>query len=346
MPEGAKAAPARPRKPAPSTATMKEIGEADFHEWLARTLPAGRAGALPIGDDCAAIPAGGHLVHLLTTDSVMEGTHFPPTAPPRLVGRFAANVNFSDLAAKGGRPVALLGAMLLPPDTLARWSQEVVLGMEEACRVAGCHLVGGDSKRAEHRGIVPVAVGEADERHLMPLSGAQVGDLVATTGTTGRGSSAYVAWKEESLSEKDALNLLLNFRPKLTEGMALARNAHATTDSSDGLLAAVRHICRASGVSVRLRDDWVPYDPFAQKVAKVLEQPLDEVAFVGGDYELITTFARDELDGTLKRVARAGGRLTVVGEIVPGKQPSVLERDGKDLPLPEGGWDSFRSGSE
>jgi thiamine-monophosphate kinase len=325
---------------------MKEAGETGFHAWLAKTLPAGKAGILPIGDDCAAIPAGGHTVHLLTTDSVLEGTHFPPTAHPRLVGRFAANVNLSDLAAKGGRPLAFLGAMLLPPDTLLRWSQEAVLGMEEACQIAGCHLLGGDSKRSEHRGIAGVAVGEADDRQLMALGSAEVGDLIATTGSTGRGSAAYVAWRDEALAEKDALNILLNFRPRLTEGMALARVSHATTDSSDGLLAAVRHICEASHVSARLRDDWIPYDSFAQKVVKVLELEMDDVAFVGGDYELITTFPRDALDGLLKRVARAGGRLTVIGEVVPEKEPSVLERDGEDLPLPTGGWDSFRSGYE
>lgn len=345
MPKPERPAAVRARRvPRAPPSTMKEVGEAGFHAWLTKTLPAGHLGLLPLGDDCAAIPAGGHAVHLLTTDSVMEGTHFPATTHPRIVGRFAANVNFSDLAAKGGRPLALLAAMLLPPDTLARWSQEVVLGMEEACQAAGCHLLGGDSKRGEHRGLSPVAVGEGDDRYLMPLSGAQVGDLVATTGTTGRGSAAYVAWKREALDEKDALNILLNFRPRLTEGLALSRTAHATTDSSDGLLAALRHVCGASGVSVRLRDDWIPYDPFAQKVVKVLELAMDDVAFVGGDYELITTFARKELDGMLKRVARAGGRLTVIGEVTSGKEPSVLEREGRELPLPSGGWDSFSSG--
>ena len=331
--------------PGPNAApTLEALTEAGFHAWLGRTLPAGKGGPLPLGDDCAAVPAGGHLVHLLTTDAVLEGTHFPPEANPRVVGRFAANVNFSDLAAKGGRPIALLGALLVPPRTPARWAQELVLGLEEGARLAGCHLVGGDSKRAERRGVVPVAIGEADDRRLMPISGAVPGDLVATTGTVGRGSAAFRAWKEEALSEHDALSVLLNVRPRLREGIALGATAHATTDTSDGLMAGIRHLCEASQVSVRLVGEWIPWDPLAVKVAWALGLSVEEVALGGGDYELLTVFPRDRFDATLKNVARAGGRVTVLGRIVDRKEPSAIEEgeDGEELrTLPEAGWDAF-----
>ncbi|MDE1821136.1 MAG: thiamine-phosphate kinase [Euryarchaeota archaeon] len=335
----------RPRKVgsprSPPSGTLEEVTEAGLHEWIAKTLPAGRMGLLPLGDDCAAIPTGGRNVHLLTTDAVMEETHFPATADPRAVGRFAANVNFSDLAAKGGRPVALLGALLLPPDTPARWAQQVILGLEEASRLVGTHLLGGDSKRSERRGIVPIAVGEANANNLMPISGAFPGDLIATTGTTGRGSSAYLAWKEGSLTEKDAMGVVLGVRPRLREGLALAPTATATTDTSDGLLAAARHLCEASGVSVHLREDWVPYDPLAVKVAKALRLPVEEVSFLGGDYELLTCFPRSSFDATLKNVVRAGGRVCVIGSVHE-KGPSFFEdKEGNTRPFPKVGWDSF-----
>lgn len=336
--------PRKASKPPAAPPTMAQVSEAGFHAWLTRTLPAGRSGLLPIGDDCAAIPADGHTVHLLTTDSVLEGTHFPPTADPRMVGRFAANVNFSDLAAKGGVPIALLGALLLPASTPIRWAEGVVQGMEEASQAAGCHLVGGDSKKSDRRGIVPVAVGTADDRALMPISGARPGDLLATTGTVGRGSAAYVAWKEEALSEKDALGVLLGVRPRLAEGRALSRTAHATTDTSDGLLAAIRHLMAASSVSVRLRAAWVPYDPLAVKVAKALDHPIEEVAFQGGDYQLLTAIPKGSFDATLKNMVRAQGQLKVIGTVAEAEEPSVVEQDdGQELPLPEGGWDSFTS---
>ncbi len=333
----------RPRK-VTSSATLEQVSEASLHEWIARTLPAGKAGLLPVGDDCAAIPTGGKFVHLLTTDAVMEGTHFPPTADPRAVGRFAANVNFSDLAAKGGRPVALLGAMLVPGETPLRWAQQVIIGLEEASRLAGTHLLGGDSKRSENRGVVPIAVGEADARYLMPISGAMPGDLLATTGTTGRGSSAFLAWKEESLSEKEALGVLLNIRPRLREGYALSTTATATTDTSDGLLAAVDHLCRASGVSAHLRDDWVPYDPLALKVAKALDLPIEKVAYLGGDYELLTAFPRASFDATLKNVVRAGGHLCVIGSVGEKGESYFEDKEGHTRPLPNVGWDSFSRG--
>lgn len=330
----------RPKKAA-AAQTVEELTEAGFHAWLGKNLPASVEGLLPLGDDCAAVPAGGHAVHLLTTDAVLEGTHFPPGANPRLVGRFAANVNLSDLAAKGGRPVAFLAALLVPPRTPARWAEELVLGLEEASQQAGCHLVGGDSKRGERRGVVGVAVGEADDRRLMPISGARPGDLLATTGTVGRGSSAYRAWKEEALSERDALSVLLNVRPRLREGAALSRTATASTDTSDGLMAALRHLSQASEVSVRLVEEWIPWDPLAVKVAKALDVSVEEVALEGGDYELLTAFPKDRFDATLKSVVRAGGRITVLGRVVDPSEASGIESGEKLRPLPKGGWDSF-----
>lgn len=330
----------RPLRVGPST-TLEEVTEAGLHRWIAQVLPAGKEGLLPVGDDCAAIPAGRGSVHLLTTDAVMEGTHFPATADPRAVGRFAANVNFSDLAAKGGTPVALLGALLLPAKTPAKWAQQVILGLEEASRQVGTHLVGGDSKKSDVRGIVPIAVGEGNPDQLMPISGAQPGDLIATTGTTGRGSSAYLAWQEGSLTEKEAMSVLLNVRPRLREGLALAATATSTTDTSDGLLAAVRHMCEASGVSVRLREDWIPYDPLALKVAKALDLPVEKVAFLGGDYELLTAFPKPSFNATLKNVVRNGGKICVIGSVEE-KGPLLFEdKEGNTRPLPAGGWDSF-----
>ncbi|MCI4328527.1 MAG: AIR synthase related protein, partial [Thermoplasmata archaeon] len=69
---------------------------------------------LPLGDDAAAVRLRPGRVALLTTDALVEGTHFLAASPPRDVGSAAAAVSLSDVAAKGGRPVALLLDLLLP----------------------------------------------------------------------------------------------------------------------------------------------------------------------------------------------------------------------------------------
>jgi thiamine-monophosphate kinase len=99
------------------------FSERGFHAWLARTLGPTPLNVLPMGDDTSATPIGGGRVALLTTDALSEGTHFLSASPPRAIGRAAAGASLSDIAAKGGRPVALLLDLLLPPAAPERWAR-------------------------------------------------------------------------------------------------------------------------------------------------------------------------------------------------------------------------------
>ncbi|MGA7846653.1 MAG: AIR synthase related protein, partial [Thermoplasmata archaeon] len=93
----------------PSTPGRPQVlGERAFHRWVRTHLPAGRSGMLPIGDDAAGLAVGRNRVVLLSSDAFIENVHFRRAAPPRLVGEAVAAANLSDIAAKGGRPAAVL----------------------------------------------------------------------------------------------------------------------------------------------------------------------------------------------------------------------------------------------
>ena len=114
----------------PARATRKgpPIREREFHAWLARHLPAGRRGLLPLGDDAAALrpPAGS--VAVLTTDSLVEGTHFLPGSPPGRLGSAAVAatkipqefVPSQDQSRLSVRMMTAVGANLASTDVLAR----------------------------------------------------------------------------------------------------------------------------------------------------------------------------------------------------------------------------------
>ncbi|MGI0130880.1 MAG: AIR synthase related protein, partial [Thermoplasmata archaeon] len=73
------------------------VREREFHRWLARTLPAGRSGLLPLGDDAAALRPPTGRVAVVSVDTLVEGTHFLAASPPEKVGAAAAGVSLSDL---------------------------------------------------------------------------------------------------------------------------------------------------------------------------------------------------------------------------------------------------------
>src|SRR5688572_17183580 len=96
---------------------MSELpsGEFGFVDWVrSRTRVGGRT-RLGIGDDCAVLEVGTGAELLVTTDMLMDGTHFRlEEAGAEAVGFKALAVNLSDIAAMAGVPRAAVVAVALP----------------------------------------------------------------------------------------------------------------------------------------------------------------------------------------------------------------------------------------
>jgi thiamine-monophosphate kinase len=317
----------------------RPIEERRFHLWLAHSLPAGRVGLLPIGDDAAAIRPPPGKVAVVSIDSLVEGTHFLPGAPPRKVGAAAAGVSLSDLAAKGAEPAALLLAIVLPPGTSQAWAEGVALGAERTAARFGMELVGGDTKPGPVRTVVSSVVGWAREGDLAPRSGARAGDVLATTGVVGRGGAAAARLGRTRRPGPRLLSQMLEIRPRVAEGAVLVRWAHAMLDTSDGIAEASRLLADASGVRVEVDEDRLPLAP-SLRAADLAAGERRRRAFYGGDYELLLTLPSRTFPAAQRAVRSAGGRLTAVGRVSRGA--GAWLRTGERLrPMPPAGWQPF-----
>ena len=102
-----------------------------------------------IGDDCAVLPVADGDALLFTADLLNEGVHFLRRATSaRELGGKALAVNLSDIAAMGGRPVATLLSLALPPDAGETWAEEFMEGYRALSERYGVALVGGDTTRS------------------------------------------------------------------------------------------------------------------------------------------------------------------------------------------------------
>ncbi|MGI0054904.1 MAG: thiamine-phosphate kinase [Thermoplasmata archaeon] len=312
----------------------RTFSERDFHAWLAEHLAAGREGPLPLGDDAAAVPSPRGRVAVLTTDSLVEGTHFLPGSPPALVGRAAVAVSLSDLAAKGAEPVGVLLTLLLPRRTSARWAHAVTRGAEATARRYGAKIIGGDTKPSTHRAVVSTMIGWGRARYLAPRHRARPGDALYLTGSVGRGGAAWArlrATRGGSPTNK-TLRALLDVRPRVREGIALAPRAHAMLDTSDGLAESARLLARSSRVRVVLEAETIPWDR-ALGPPRPKARAWRSIAFFGGDYELLLAASPHEQ----RRIGRYAHR---VGRVERGGG-AVLELEGRTIRLPPGGWQPF-----
>ena len=94
------------------------------------------------GDDAAVIRAADGRV-VATTDLLIENRHFRRDwSSATDVGRKAAATNFSDIAAMGARPTALLVGFGTPPDSTLAWVDDLTAGLREECGQVGAAVVG------------------------------------------------------------------------------------------------------------------------------------------------------------------------------------------------------------
>ncbi|MEN6311173.1 MAG: AIR synthase related protein, partial [Acidobacteriota bacterium] len=116
---------------------LEDLGERRVIEIIRRRLGGRGRGdvRLGIGDDTAVVRGPKNL--LLTKDLLVEDYDFRRASfPPRLLGRKALNVNLSDIAAMGGRPLHAVVGLALPGETDRKWLLAFLDGFLEAARAA------------------------------------------------------------------------------------------------------------------------------------------------------------------------------------------------------------------
>jgi thiamine-monophosphate kinase len=125
--------------------------------------------------------------------------------------------------------------------------------------------------------------------------------------------------------------------PRIAEGLLLLEQGVKTAiDISDGLVADLGQIGRASQVGARIDANRVPVAP---EVKAAFGDRALELALTGGeDYELLFT-AGAEIMEKVKQAATCP--VTVIGEITTGQGVTVVDRQGKPLKLSKAGWEHF-----
>src|SRR2546430_16251154 len=113
------------------------MGEFDYIDWLRRRTPPHPRIPVGPGDDCAVVATSAATL-LVTTDMLLEGSHFVlADAGPRRVGRKAMAVNLSDIAAMGGRPLAAFVSVGVPRDGGRALAEELYNGSRGIPRAFG-----------------------------------------------------------------------------------------------------------------------------------------------------------------------------------------------------------------
>ncbi len=290
---------------------------------------------LGIGDDAAVleIPAGHHLV--AATDTLNAGVHFPDNTSPFDIGYKCLAVNLSDLAAMGATPHWALLSLSLPqadPD----WLKSFTAGFKSLAQPFNVALVGGDTTSGP-LSVSVTALGCIEPGKQLQRSGAHPGDLLVVSGTVG-GAARVLDLLRETAAAIDQ-NLLDRPQPRVRLGQALVGHASACIDISDGLLADLGHLLKASGCAARLTTDALPAPDILADLSE--EQRWTYQLAGGDDYELLFTLPESQ-QALLKAWSKAlDVSLSVIGSIEKGEGIRCLAPDGTEFDPKKTGYDHF-----
>ena len=293
---------------------------------------------LGVGDDAAVLNLLGSEKLVVTVDTLVETVHFEKNSPPEQIAARCVRTSLSDLAAMGATPKWFTLALTLP-DNNEGWLQAFSHGLSREAEKWQIDLVGGDTTRGAL--TISLQMMGAVKDKWLTRAGAKVGDAILVTGTLGD-AAGYLA-VEDMEKEKTLANDYLEQRfwypePRLEFAKNALGHISAACDISDGLLADLGHICRASGVGADIQVDKLPLSD-AQRIFP--QSTSRSLALSGGDdYELCLTASPDLVQELTKIAERLGVRLERIGTIVEGSAVSCFDEAGPIKPI-KGGYLHF-----
>lgn len=264
-------------------------------------------------------------------------------------GAIAAANSLSDVYAMGGRPFLALNVAAMPDNLPPETTSEILRGGAEKAREAGVVIAGGHTVKDKEPKYGLVAVGFVNPRQMLTKSGLRAGDALVLTKPLGFGVTT-TALKQERAEGPD-VNEVVGWMSRLNKSaseLAVEFELRGGTDITGySLIGHALEMANASGVSLQLENDKIPFVSCARKYAEMgafpggafdnqsyyrehvqLAKEVDEPAEMllydpqtsGG---LLLGVPQEKLPAFLKRAEQMSQSVWVIGEAVHGKGITV-----------------------
>lgn len=282
----------------------------DEYDLIAKLRPLAGEGAFDLKDDAALLRPGAFGI-VISTDTMVEGVHFPKG---RRGGGFAERLlrtALSDLAAKAARPTGYMLNLSWPEGTEQHWIDGFVRGLYEAQTEFKCPLLGGDTTVIDGPLVASATVfGNAPATGMITRSGAQIGDNIYYSGVLGQAANGLKIVLGETVTlSPQAFNAAeeayLRPVPRFDLIDILSNYATSACDISDGLLRDANHIAMASGRRLDFIKAHVPNPD------------------MGDDYEILFTASPNVHSKIIRAAERQAVKLTLCGTVELGDGVSI-----------------------
>ncbi len=293
-----------------------------------------------IGDDCAILGVTNQQI-VVSTDTMVEGRHFPENCSGEIVAGRVLGGAVSDLAAMGADPLGFTLSLSIPQVDLS-WCREFA----DSLHAKACHwnipLIGGDTVRGP-LSISVTVLGQVPPGQALLRSGAKPDDDIWVSGWLGDAAGGLEITLSGQANLSGSQEILLSRyqtpSPRLELGRKLRGVATSAIDVSDGLLADWEHIAEASGVGAEIYAERIPIRKELMEICGGA-RALDYALGGGDDYELCFTAPR-KFRELLSEIASEDVPLSRIGRVRSEKESSVIDPAGKCLEFRHSGFNHF-----
>jgi thiamine-monophosphate kinase len=302
--------------------------------------------SIGVGDDCAVVvpPEGKQLA--TTVDTLVAGVHFPNNTSAEDIAYKSIAVSISDLAAMGATPAWLTLALTMP-DANSQWLQSFAKSFGETAKMFELQLIGGDTTRGP-LSVTVQATGFVEPNHIMRRDSARPGDSIYVTGSLGDASLGLKLLSNADNSQVDqnvlghCLNRLNRPVPRIEFGCAVAEYCTCAIDISDGLVADLGHILKASHYGAEIIVDTVPISTELRSYFDAMGAIDWEMVISGGDdYELCLVIAEQHVSTVTSLAESMNLPLTRIGAINLEPELRIMYASGESLTINKSGYRHF-----
>ncbi|MDR0911622.1 MAG: methanogenesis marker 2 protein [Methanobrevibacter sp.] len=250
---------------------------------------------VPFGDDSSVIDVGDENQILIAADGIWG---LLIDADPYWAGYCSILVNVNDIAAMGGKPIAMVNILSMKDDKIGN---DLLKGIIDGCKKFNVPMVGGHlHPDADYNSLDVSIVGIAKKNHILTSSGANIGDkILVAIDLDGRQHPKFkLNW--DTTYHKDAK--LVQDQIEVMREIAELDLVTACKDiSNPGVLGTLEMLLEASAIGGKVSlenmpkhpdvnwNDWLKLYPGAGFVLTAKEENTDKIIELLEKYSINTS---------------------------------------------------------
>lgn len=298
------------------------MNEFDAIERLFLPLSFNNQGAMGLKDDVAQFND-----IIISTDTLVENTHFREEDSSYSIGQKIIRVNVSDIIAKGAIPIACFLNIswnnVRGNDGLIEFSNGLKDALFECANKMP--ILGGDTTKINGPIVISLTVFGKPISQIIKRHNAKADDLICVSGNIGDAKIGLEALENKSNEfSYSASHYQIPKIPKLEFANIISKYAHSSLDISDGLLGDALKLMPDDLHNYEIDFEKIPLSEDVKKYLEINGRDFDNIIKIlsfGDDYQSIFTIDEANKTEIIEMANSIGHEIYFIGRIIKSDKP-------------------------